>query len=289
MKYLKVAFITTGAILVLASAIVLIMLQHRKLKGRQNSQEISPVIEEQYQRISYYALSRGSNEFSEANLLGKGRYGSVYKCTLQDEGEPVAIKVFDLKQLGSSRSFQAECEALRRVRHRCLTKIITCCSSIDPQGQEFKALVFEYMPNGSLDSWLHPTSSNPTPSNTLSLSQRLSIVVDILDALDYLHNSCQPPIIHCDLKPSNILLAEDMSAKVGDFGISKILPKSTTRTLQYSKSSIGIRGSIGYIAPGRSKILYFCIISYNFSTSSLMGGGWTGTLYLLHVGSTVKN
>ncbi|BAB03631.1 putative protein kinase Xa21 [Oryza sativa Japonica Group] len=249
MKYLKVAFITTGAILVLASAIVLIMLQHRKLKGRQNSQEISPVIEEQYQRISYYALSRGSNEFSEANLLGKGRYGSVYKCTLQDEGEPVAIKVFDLKQLGSSRSFQAECEALRRVRHRCLTKIITCCSSIDPQGQEFKALVFEYMPNGSLDSWLHPTSSNPTPSNTLSLSQRLSIVVDILDALDYLHNSCQPPIIHCDLKPSNILLAEDMSAKVGDFGISKILPKSTTRTLQYSKSSIGIRGSIGYIAP----------------------------------------
>uniref|UniRef100_A0A0E0FGC7 Receptor kinase-like protein Xa21 n=1 Tax=Oryza nivara TaxID=4536 RepID=A0A0E0FGC7_ORYNI len=249
MKYLKVAFITTGAILVLASAIVLIMLQHRKLKGRQNSQEISPVIEEQYQRISYYALSRGSNEFSEANLLGKGRYGSVYKCTLQDEGEPVAVKVFDLKQLGSSRSFQAECEALRRVRHHCLTKIITCCSSIDPQGQEFKALVFEYMPNGSLDGWLHPTSSNPTPSNTLSLSQRFSIVVDILDALDYLHNSCQPPIIHCDLKPSNILLAEDMSAKVGDFGISKILPKSTTRTLQYSKSSIGIRGSIGYIAP----------------------------------------
>uniref|UniRef100_A0A0E0JE62 Receptor kinase-like protein Xa21 n=1 Tax=Oryza punctata TaxID=4537 RepID=A0A0E0JE62_ORYPU len=248
MKYLTVALITTGAILVLASAIVLILLQHRKLK-RQNSQEISPVIEEQYQRISYYALSKGSNEFSEANLLGKGRYGSVYRCTLQDEGAPVAVKVFDLQQLGSSRSFQAECEALRRVHHRCLTKIITCCSSIDPQGQEFKALVFEYMPNGSLDGWLHPTSSNPTPSNTLSLSQRLSITVDILDALDYLHNRCQPPIIHCDLKPSNIILAEDMSAKVGDFGISKILPKSTTRTLQYSKSSSGIRGSIGYIAP----------------------------------------
>uniref|UniRef100_A0A0D3EJL8 Receptor kinase-like protein Xa21 n=1 Tax=Oryza barthii TaxID=65489 RepID=A0A0D3EJL8_9ORYZ len=219
-----------------------------KFKQRQNRQATSLVIEEQYQRVSYYALSRGSNEFSEANLLGKGRYGSVFRCTLDDESALVAVKVFDLQQSGSSKSFEAECEALRRVRHRCLIKIITCCSSIGPQGQEFKALVFEFMPNGTLDGWIHPKSSNLTPSNTLSLSQRLNIAVDIFDALDYLHNHCQPPIIHCDLKPSNILL-KDKSAKVGDFGISRILPKSTTKTLQSSKSSIGIRGSIGYIAP----------------------------------------
>jgi Leucine-rich repeat (LRR) protein len=251
LKSLAIALPTMGAILVLVSAIVVILLHQRKFKRRQNRQATSLVIEEQYQRVSYYALSRGSNEFSEANLLGKGRYGSVFRCTLEDESALVAVKVFDLQQSGSSKSIEAECEALRRVRHRYLIKIITCCSSIGPQGQEFKALVFEFMPNGSLDGWIHPKSSNLTSSNTLSLSQRLNIAVDIFDALDYLHNHCQPPIIHCDLKPSNILLSEDKSAKVGDFGISRILPKSTTKTLQSSKSSIGIRGSIGYIAPGR--------------------------------------
>ncbi|CAD6232748.1 unnamed protein product [Miscanthus lutarioriparius] len=91
---------------------------------------------------------------------------------------------------------------------------------------DFKALVFEFMPNGSLNRWLHIESGMPTLNNTLSLAQRLNITVDIMDALDYLHNHCQPPIIHCDLKPSNILLAEDMSARVGDFGISRIISES---------------------------------------------------------------
>uniref|UniRef100_J3KWH6 Receptor kinase-like protein Xa21 n=1 Tax=Oryza brachyantha TaxID=4533 RepID=J3KWH6_ORYBR len=250
LMFLKIALPTTGAILVLVSSIILILLHHRKLKQRQINQGASSVIEEQYQRVSYYALSRGSNDFSEANLLSKGRYGSVYRCTLENEGESatMAVKVFSLQTSGSSRSFEAECEALRRVRHRCLIKIITCCSSIDPQGQEFKALVFELMPNGSLDGWIHPKSSNLATNNTLSFLQRLNIAVDIFDALDY-HNRCEPSIVHCDLKPSNILLAEDMRAKVGDFGISRILPKSKTEALQNSKGSIGIRGSIGYIAP----------------------------------------
>ena len=81
---------------------------------------------------------------------------------------------------------------------------------------------------------------------------RLNIAVDIMDALDYIHNHCLPPIVHCDLKPSNILLTEDMSARVGDFGISRILPESVghVRTLQNSRSTIGLRGSIGYVAPG---------------------------------------
>jgi len=85
------------------------------------------------------------------------------------------------------------------------------------------------MPKGSLKDWLHPESEEEERNlgNTLSLAQRLGVAVDIMDALDYLHNQCQPPIIHCDLKPSNILLTDDMSARVGDFGISKILPEIT--------------------------------------------------------------
>ncbi|CAN6171511.1 unnamed protein product, partial [Urochloa humidicola] len=161
-----------------------------------------------------------------------------------------AVKVFDLCQSGSSKSFEVECEAMRRIRHRRLIKIITCCLSTDLQGQEFKALVFEFMPNGSLDVWLHPKLHKQfTTSNTLSLGQRLDIAADIIAAVEYLHNSCQPPVIHCDLKPSNILLAEDMSARVGDFGISKFLPENATQRTQNSYSTTGIRGSIGYVAP----------------------------------------
>jgi serine/threonine protein kinase len=165
----------------------------------------------------FRTLSRVTCGFSKANLLGRGRYGSVYRCTLEEEDEgaaaTVAVKVFNLQQSGSSKSFKAECETLRRVRHRCLLKIVTCCSSAGPQGEEFKALVFEFMANGSLDDWIHPRSSNPTAENTLNLSERLGIAADIFDALDYLHNHSHPSIVHSDLKPSNVLLADDMSAK----------------------------------------------------------------------------
>jgi len=247
-KYLKIALATTFALLLLA--IVIALLIYRKQRRKQKGAFEPPTVEEQYKRVSYNALSNGTNGFSEANLLGKGSFGTVYKCALQAEGtDVVAVKVFDLQRSGSTKSFVAECEALRRVRHRCLMKIITCCSSINEQGQDFKALVFEFMPNGSLNHWLHTESAIPTVNNTLNLAQRLDIVVDIMDALDYLHNHCQPPIIHCDLKPSNILLAEDMSPRVGDFGISRIISASETIILQNSSSTIGIRGSIGYVAP----------------------------------------
>ena len=189
---------------------------------------------------------KGTDGFSEANLLGKGRYGTVYRgtLTLDKQATVVAVKVFNVHQSGSYKSFQAECEALRRVKHQCLVKIIICCSSINHQGQDFRALVFEFMANGSLDRWIHSNYG------ALSLPQRLDIAVDIVDALDYLHNSCQPPVVHCDLKPSNILLNQDMRAHVGDFGIARVLDESTSKTQMIYNSSIGIRGTIGYIAPG---------------------------------------
>jgi hypothetical protein len=244
--YIILALATTGALVFLA-----FIFQFIKKKSRGNHSPIlSPVIEEQYERISYHVLVNGTNGFSEANLLGKGSFGAVYKCTFADDETIAAVKVFNLQQPGSTRTFVTECEAMRRVRHRCLVKIITCCSSINHQGQEFKALIFEFMSNGSLNDWLHPKSDMLTPRNTLSLEQRLNIATDIMDALDYLHYHFQPPIAHCDLKPSNILLAEDMSARVGDFGISQILPESANKILQNSNSTTGIRGSIGYVAPG---------------------------------------
>jgi serine/threonine protein kinase len=208
--------------------------------------------------VPYNDILKGTNGFLEANVLGKGRYGTIYKDTLQNQAIVIAIKVFNVQQSGSYKSFQAECEALRRVRHRCLLKIITCCSSINHQGQDFRALVFEFMANGILDGWIHPNLDCQNGHRALSLSQRMDIAVDIVDALDYLHNGCQPSIIHYDLKPSNILLNQEMRACVGDFGIARVLDETTSKQHINSSSTIGIRGSIGYIALGNSIFLASC-------------------------------
>ncbi|KAF7082820.1 hypothetical protein CFC21_086668 [Triticum aestivum] len=248
-KSIVISLATAGAILFSLLVIFLVWILCKKLKPRQKTLAQHSIVDDHYKRIPYHALLRGTNEFSEANLLGRGSYGAVYKCVLDTEERTLAVKVFNLGQSRYSKSFEAECETMRRIRHRCLIKIITSCSSVNHQGQEFKALVFEFMPNGNLDGWLHPKSQEATTNNTFSLAQRLDIAVDIVDAVEYLHNYCQPLVIHCDLKPSNILLAEDLSARVGDFGISRILQENTSEGMQTSYGSTGLRGSIGYVAP----------------------------------------
>ncbi|PIA37153.1 hypothetical protein AQUCO_03000017v1, partial [Aquilegia coerulea] len=160
-------------------------------------------------------------------------------------------RVLNLIERGASKTFMAECEALREVRHRNLLKILTVCSSADFKGNDFKALVFEFMPNGSLEHWLHPNEDVEDVPRNLNLCQRLNIAIDVATALDYLHNYCERPIAHCDLKPSNILLSDDLTAHVGDFGLAKFLSetKSTITSSKDESRSIAIRGTIGYIPP----------------------------------------
>ena len=108
------------------------------------------------------------------------------------------------------------------------------------------------MPNGSLHGLLHQDAHASQTQQGLTLEQRLNIATDVADALDYLH-SCDPPIVHCDLKPSNILLDQDLVAHVGDFGLAKIISVSESeQPSSNSKSSIAIRGTIGYVAPGNN-------------------------------------
>ncbi|KDP44943.1 hypothetical protein JCGZ_01443 [Jatropha curcas] len=105
------------------------------------------------------------------------------------------------------------------------------------------------MPNGSLDKWLHPDQETYNGQNNLSLVCRVNIAIDVARALDYLHHDCHQPIVHCDLKPSNVLLDSNMTAHVGDFGLARILPQLTKPN--QSSSSVGIKGTIGYAAPGK--------------------------------------
>ncbi|KAK6131115.1 hypothetical protein DH2020_035144 [Rehmannia glutinosa] len=166
---------------------------------------------------------------SETSLIKSWR--GIYIGTLSD-GLTVAIKVFDLQSEKVAKSFDTEIEVLRAIRHRNLLKIMGCCSN-----EDFKALVLEYMPNGSLEKWLYSHNC------FLDLLQRLNIAIDVASALEYLHLGLTSPIVHCDLKPSNILLDEDMTAHVGDFGIAKFFGQgelmTQTRTL----------ATIGYMAP----------------------------------------
>ncbi|XP_048133468.1 putative receptor-like protein kinase At3g47110 [Rhodamnia argentea] len=181
--------------------------------------------------ISYQELCLGTNNFSESNLLGVGSFSSVYKGTLAN-GADVAVKVLNLHIEGALKSFDAECEVFRKIRHWNLVKVITTCTNAD-----MRALVLQYVPNGSLEKWLYSNNYN------LGLHQRVKIMVDVSAALDYLHHGQPEPVVHCDLKPSNVLLNEDLIAQVCDFGIAKILAENKletqTRTL----------GTIGYIAP----------------------------------------
>ena len=206
--------------------------------------------------LSYQNLLKATDGFSSTNLIGMGNFGSVYKGIL-DQGRgrhTIAVKVLNLLHHGGSKSFMAECEALQNIRHRNIVKVLTSCSSIDHQGNDFKALVYEFMANGNLDEWLHPTlridKTLKEPRN-LSLLQRLDIAIDVANALDYLHHHCHTPIIHCDLKPSNVLLDDEMVGHVGDFGLARLLFDATQDCSIHQSSSIGVRGTIGYTPPGK--------------------------------------
>ncbi|PPD85266.1 hypothetical protein GOBAR_DD17816 [Gossypium barbadense] len=161
----------------------------------------------------------------------KRSFGSVYKGTLST-GMTIAVKVFHVNQDRAFKSFDIECEVLRNIRHRNLVKIISSCSNVD-----FKALVLEFMPNGSLEKWLY------SHNHFLNVLQRLNIVIDIALALEYLHHGHTLLVVHCDIKPNNILLDTDMIAHLGDFGIAKLLGEEDS-TIQTKTLA-----TIGYMSP----------------------------------------
>ncbi|KAL7250506.1 hypothetical protein ACSBR1_012508 [Camellia fascicularis] len=217
------------ASILLATTFVFLFIKCRRRNKTPSNVDLLPTITPP--RVTYQQLFRATNGFCESNLLGMGSFGSVYKAILEDT-TVLAIKVFNLQVECAFKSFDVECEIMRHIRHRNLTKVISSCSNLD-----FKALALEYMPNGSLEKWLY------SYNYFLDMLQRLDIMIDVACALEYLHHDYSMPLVHCDLKPSNILLDDDMVAHVSDFGIAKLLDlgESVTHTKTIA--------TFGYIAP----------------------------------------
>ncbi|XP_059462706.1 receptor kinase-like protein Xa21 [Corylus avellana] len=223
-------FLPAIASIILCLALVYMLRRHQESKIQLPSL-FNTLSLSKHRMVSYQELCQGTNNFCESNLLGAGGFGSVYKGMLLD-GTVVAIKVLNLQLAGAFKSFNAECKVLRTIRHRNLVKVISTCSN-----PEFRALVLQYMSNGSLERWLY------SYNYCLNLLQRVNIMVDVASALDYLHHCLSKSVVHCDLKPTNILLDEDMVAHVGDFGIAKILAENKDATQTKTL------GTLGYIAP----------------------------------------
>jgi len=206
-------------------------------------------------RVSYGELHETTNGFSSSNFVGSGSFGSVYKGFLLCFEKPVAVKVLNLETRGAVKSFTSECKALGKIKHRNLVKIITCCSSVDYKGEDFKAIVFEFMPKGSLEMLLHDNEGSANPN--LNFTQRVEIALDVAHALDYLHNDVGQVVVHCDIKPSNVLLDDEGVAHLGDFGLARLIHGATENSSKDQVISSTIKGTIGYIPPGK-------VLSHNF-------------------------
>ncbi|GJN29440.1 hypothetical protein PR202_gb17666 [Eleusine coracana subsp. coracana] len=208
--------------------------------------------EREYPRISYRELSDATGGFAPERLIGSGRFGRVYEGTLRG-GARVAVKVLDPKKGGCggevSGSFKRECEVLRRTRHRNLVRVITTCST-----DSFNALVLPLMRNGSLEDRLHPPLGD---DEGLDFGQIMAVVGDVAEGMAYMHHYAPVKVVHCDLKPSNVLLDDGMRAVISDFGIAKLVAggvggetSSANDEAAPCNSITGLlQGSVGYIAP----------------------------------------
>ncbi|KAG2317300.1 hypothetical protein Bca52824_020422 [Brassica carinata] len=187
--------------------------------------------------IPMEVLRQVTNNFSEANILGRGGFGVVYAGELHD-GTKTAVKRMECSAMGNKgmNEFQAEIAVLTKVRHRHLVALLGYCVN----GNE-RLLVYEYMPQGNLGQ--HLFEYGELGYSPLTWKQRVSIALDVARGVEYLHSLAQQSFIHRDLKPSNILLGDDMRAKVADFGLVKNAPDG-----KYSVET-RLAGTFGYLAP----------------------------------------
>lgn len=214
--------------LVLVATVLLFYRSHHK---KPINLQLYPVTYELNLRsFSYKELEEATNGFKED--LGKGAFSTVYKGVLPTGNRNlVAVKKLDKLAREGEKEFKAEIGTIGRTNHKNLVKLLGFCNE-----EQHRLLVYEFMSMGTLASYLF---ENPKPS----WDSRIKIAFGTARGILYLHEECSTQIIHCDIKPHNILLDECYNAKLSDFGLAKLLLMDQTRT------TTGIRGTKGYVAP----------------------------------------
>nr|XP_011470813.1 PREDICTED: G-type lectin S-receptor-like serine/threonine-protein kinase RLK1 [Fragaria vesca subsp. vesca]XP_011470814.1 PREDICTED: G-type lectin S-receptor-like serine/threonine-protein kinase RLK1 [Fragaria vesca subsp. vesca] len=188
------------------------------------------VLDSNLRSFSYEELKEATNGFTEE--LGKGAFGVVYKGILQiGSGVPVAVKKLNFVVQDSEKEFKTELNIIGQTHHKNLVRLVGYCD----EGQE-RLLVYELLSNGTLANFLF---SDTKPS----WRQRIDIAYGVAKGLLYLHEECSTQIIHCDIKPQNILLDDYCNARIADFGLAKLL------MMNQSQTQTAIRGTKGYVAP----------------------------------------
>ncbi|MQM17757.1 hypothetical protein Taro_050734, partial [Colocasia esculenta] len=180
--------------------------------------------------IDHALLEAATDNFNESNILGAGGYGCVYKAHM-DDGVLVAVKKLENGGQECEKEFENEMDLLCKIRHPNVVSLL----GYSINGQT-RLLVYELMQNGSLESQLH----GPSHGSALTWHIRMKIALDAARGLEYLHEHCTPPVIHRDLKSSNILLDSKFNAKISDFGLA---------VTGHSKGSVKLSGTLGYVAP----------------------------------------
>ncbi|URE32805.1 Legume lectin domain [Musa troglodytarum] len=183
-------------------------------------------------RFAYQELADATRNFSEDEKLGEGGFGSVYRGCLKDSKLEVAIKRISRGSKQGRKEYVSEVKIISRLRHRNLVQLVGWCHD----GGEF-SLVYEFMPNGSLDSYLYSTT------RLLEWPARHKVALGLASALLYLHEEWEQCVVHRDVKPSNVMLDSAFNAKLGDFGLARLVDHD------HGSQTTVLAGTMGYLAP----------------------------------------
>ncbi|XBH77250.1 hypothetical protein VPH35_103755 [Triticum aestivum] len=186
-------------------------------------------------KLKFSDILKATNNFDKENIIGCGGYGLVYKAELPD-GSKVAIKKLHDEMCLMEREFRAEVDALSTTQHQNLVPLWGYCI----QGNS-RLLIYSYMENGSLDDWLH--NRDDDVSSCFDWPTRLKIAQGASLGLSYIHEVCNPQIVHRDIKCSNILLDKEFKAYVADFGLARLILSNKTHV------TTELVGTMGYIPP----------------------------------------